>query len=373
MPKEQFLYKTVYNDLEQKIRSGEISPGSKLPGENELCKKYEVSIITVKRAMELLAADNLIQRVPGRGTFAVNTIQKEISNRNKSVERGTAVYGNNLIGVILDYTMVSFGVNLMLELDRLASAAGYRICLRFSYGDREKETEEIEFLLSLGVVGLIIIPCFGCYYNTFILKLIIEKFPVVLLDKRMEGIPVPSIRTDNTDAIFRLVDYLVSQNRTKIGLITVEDTGTVSLLERNEAFRKKIEQLRLPVIKECVLPQAYHFMLWNKPAQQYTNLIEDYLKENSEWLDGVICTEYGNLLSFVEAAANNHIDVMTQILPCCIDEVYHTPGGPRFTHVKQDETKIADKAIEVLLTQISGGEVCSQEIKIPGIFFDAKQ
>ena len=32
-------------------------------------------------------------------------------------------------------------------------------------------------------------PCHGLYYNTAILKLVIEEFPMVLIDKKMEGIP----------------------------------------------------------------------------------------------------------------------------------------------------------------------------------------
>lgn len=51
-------------------------------------------------------------------------------------------------------------------------------------------------------------PCHGKYYNTGILKQVIEHFPMVLIDKQMEAIPVSSVRTDNYAAMKALVDYL---------------------------------------------------------------------------------------------------------------------------------------------------------------------
>lgn len=38
-------------------------------------------------------------------------------------------------------------------------------------------------------------PCHGKYYNTGILKRVIEHFPMVLIDKQVEGIQVSSVRT----------------------------------------------------------------------------------------------------------------------------------------------------------------------------------
>lgn len=51
-------------------------------------------------------------------------------------------------------------------------------------------------------------PCHGKYYNTGILKRVIEHFPMVLIDKQVEGIQVSSVRTDNYAAMKALVDYL---------------------------------------------------------------------------------------------------------------------------------------------------------------------
>lgn len=369
MPKDEFLYKKVYSDLKVKMESGQLPPGSKLPGEEELREKYQVSVITIKRALSILANENLIRRIPGKGSFVMpekgKTQQQEIRQQEtNTVQKKDA----KLIGVILEYAMPSFGINLMYELDKAAMSAGYRLCIRFSYADRERETQEIEFLMSLGIEGLIILPCHGSYYNMAILKLVIDSFPVVVLDKKMEGIKVPSIRTDNTDTVYRLVDYLKDEGRTRIGIITVDDMGTVTLMERRKAFRERIEQLKLPVMEECVLPEVSYMIVKRKPIEDYVVRIEDYLKRHGRNLDGVVCMEYGVLLAFLEAVKRAGGDRFSHILPCSVDDVYLVPGGSQYTHVKQDEAAMAKTAVDVLMKQIAGEIIEQDEIKIPGIF-----
>jgi GntR family transcriptional regulator len=53
-------YRTLYEALRQDIASGAMPVGEKLPSEDELCRKYEVSRHTVRSAMRDLAEDGLI-------------------------------------------------------------------------------------------------------------------------------------------------------------------------------------------------------------------------------------------------------------------------------------------------------------------------
>ena len=49
MTKKQFLYENIYNDLKQKIECGDLKPGDKLEGEEDMVAHYGVSAITVKK------------------------------------------------------------------------------------------------------------------------------------------------------------------------------------------------------------------------------------------------------------------------------------------------------------------------------------
>ncbi len=67
------LYVQVKEELEQwivsRLHDGTLSPGDRLPSENNLSERLGVSVITVKRSLDELRRQGLIQRIQGRGSF----------------------------------------------------------------------------------------------------------------------------------------------------------------------------------------------------------------------------------------------------------------------------------------------------------------
>ena len=63
------LYHTVHHQLKQRIESGTYPPGTRLPSERQLSGEFDVSLITVRRAMDELVLDGLIERRQGIGSF----------------------------------------------------------------------------------------------------------------------------------------------------------------------------------------------------------------------------------------------------------------------------------------------------------------
>ena len=65
-------YLNIYNELMNLIEKGEISPGEKLPSENELMDIYNVSRDTVRKALELLENNGYIHKIKGKGSFVLD-------------------------------------------------------------------------------------------------------------------------------------------------------------------------------------------------------------------------------------------------------------------------------------------------------------
>jgi GntR family transcriptional regulator len=63
-------YKVLARELRQSILQRRYADGSRLPTEAELAQEYQVSRQTVRRAFHDLVAEGMVNRVPGRGTFA---------------------------------------------------------------------------------------------------------------------------------------------------------------------------------------------------------------------------------------------------------------------------------------------------------------
>ena len=73
------LYFQLHQHLVDRIRAGEFGPDTPLPTEMELCEHYGVSRITVRRALDALAAEGLISRRRGARTFVVEPPVKSIA------------------------------------------------------------------------------------------------------------------------------------------------------------------------------------------------------------------------------------------------------------------------------------------------------
>jgi GntR family transcriptional regulator len=59
----------LYLLLKERIVNGHLAPGHRLPSESDLATTHKLSRVTVRRALDGLAHDGLIQRRPGAGTF----------------------------------------------------------------------------------------------------------------------------------------------------------------------------------------------------------------------------------------------------------------------------------------------------------------
>ena len=63
------LYRQIKKLITQSLESAEWKPGEAIPSEFELATRYKVSQGTVRKAIDELAAENLLMRRQGKGTF----------------------------------------------------------------------------------------------------------------------------------------------------------------------------------------------------------------------------------------------------------------------------------------------------------------
>ncbi len=64
-------YYKIYRLLKHAIESGQYVDHKAMPGENLLAEKYKVSRLTIRRSLELLQREGLVERRQGSGTFPV--------------------------------------------------------------------------------------------------------------------------------------------------------------------------------------------------------------------------------------------------------------------------------------------------------------
>jgi DNA-binding GntR family transcriptional regulator len=84
-------YAQLATALREEIISGRLPPGSRFPSGPEIESTYEVSHYTAERAVNMLAAEGLITRRPGAGTW----VAAALSLTEVIVSAGTRIRARN--------------------------------------------------------------------------------------------------------------------------------------------------------------------------------------------------------------------------------------------------------------------------------------
>jgi len=75
------LYQQIKTLILQSLQSGEWKPGEAIPSEMDLAARFRVSQGTVRKAIDELAAENLVVRRQGKGTFVATHAEQHVRYR----------------------------------------------------------------------------------------------------------------------------------------------------------------------------------------------------------------------------------------------------------------------------------------------------
>lgn len=121
-------YHQIYLLLREQLHEGRFAQG--LPGELALMKQFSVARVTVRRALEQLAAEGMISREPGRGTRALDI--------NPSTAAAGAEKGQRARLTGLLENLVSMGLRTtvnVLEVETVTASANVAQALQLKAGD----------------------------------------------------------------------------------------------------------------------------------------------------------------------------------------------------------------------------------------------
>ena len=75
------LYQQIKALITKSLQAGEWKPGEMMPSEVELAGRFKVSQGTVRKAIDELAAENLVMRRQGKGTFVATHAERQVQYR----------------------------------------------------------------------------------------------------------------------------------------------------------------------------------------------------------------------------------------------------------------------------------------------------
>jgi GntR family transcriptional regulator len=125
-------YRAIADELRQRVESGELAAGALLPSESELSGAYDVSRVTVRKALDILRDEGLVDSRQGFGWFVATDPLRQSLGRLGTIEEQLAELGVGSERRVVGFRFTAapprvrqvLGVDTVLEVRRVNHADG---------------------------------------------------------------------------------------------------------------------------------------------------------------------------------------------------------------------------------------------------------
>ena len=342
------LYMQIYRQLLADIKFGKYAKNQRLPTEKALSEQYFVSRITSKKALNMLAEENVIIRIKGKGSYVSPYFQKNLSSKK-----------GRLIGVLFTSFLDSYGKLIYQTIEQRCKDNKMLCVFHLTQENQHLEKQCINEMIEHDVSGIIIKPVHGAYYNDKVLNLILEGFPIVVIDRELRGIHTNFVGTDNVAAAKAAVDFLIQKGHKKIGVYSTPPLKTSSLEDRINGARQSVDNA--PGTQAFVFAKVFSNSYRDGSPESYEKdmqAIIDHIRDNR----GITAAFAANLQTAVlvkKSIQKMGLRIPEDISMICFDSpaASHNKAENEtyeFTHIRQDEQLIGEAAFDLLQTLIFG-------------------
>jgi DNA-binding LacI/PurR family transcriptional regulator len=236
------LYQQIVEDIKNQIASGVLQAHEQIGSHNNLAQAYDVSLITVKKALnELINLRYLYSRV-GKGTY--------VAPQNAGVDFSK----NVTLGLVLRNLNSPFFARIVESVERYASELGLNLLISTSSNSRDKERQQIDKYLSLGVSGLILTSITA---KTFVSRQVKDlhnaQFPYVIV-AYVEDEDINYIGVDHELGAYLATEHLIRLGYQKIGYINSERGYRLGEV-RKQGLLRALNDYKMP------FDESFHFRL----------------------------------------------------------------------------------------------------------------
>lgn len=228
-------YQQVVDALRRDIAMQVYLPGERLPSENELVERFDVSLITARRAYSELTAAGEVYRIKGKGSF--------VALMRPQGEAPAA--GARLVSfVMMDYHEADESIlEIILGAQKALSRANYQMTI-LSSKSADSEQAVLERCLSGGISGVLIFSTNPDDSVDTARRLTQNRIPVVFIDRSPTRQPCSAVATNNYDGGYRLAEHLTDLGHRRI-LFAGDRSHINTEIERHKGYRDCLNNLGL--------------------------------------------------------------------------------------------------------------------------------
>ncbi|NYT63836.1 LacI family DNA-binding transcriptional regulator [Alcaligenaceae bacterium] len=321
----------------------------------DVARHAGVSKATVSRFLnhrETMLSPEIAKRVEA----AVTELGYKPSPMAQALKRGRS----RLIGLVVADITNPYSVAVLRGAEQICREAGYLLML-FNLGNEgERESAGIQALSSYKVEGFIL--------NTMgqdagaLLETARQGRPIVLVDRRHQGLDVDFVSLDNWQAVFLGAQHLLDAGYEELLLVSEPIGGVSSRIERVQAFKDFVAQHDAMVSGACVESQAHEQAVLVEALQTLRARAQARSTTPAIIANNAVVT-----LRVVAAVAQLGWRLGTDIGLVGIDDTEWAPYvGPGISTISQPTDKLGRMAAQCLVQRIAGSNVAPRKALLPG-------
>jgi DNA-binding LacI/PurR family transcriptional regulator len=334
------LYQQVAADIRRKIVNGEMPVGSRIPPHRDLSTQYGVSIITINKALSGLVSEGLLHSHVGRGTF--------VMVRPAST---SGIAAPITIGFVLRDLSSPFFSLVAHGAQQRADALGVGVIFASSSNRLDREEEQLNRLLALGVHGLIVVSMSRTFRLSDSLQALHDSnFPFVMVSYTA-GDDVPFVGADLDACGYTAGRHLLSCGHQRLGYL-IDRKGSLNGELRMGGYRRAAEEAGLPIDDAFVFEHQFEGE-WNDYNSGYA--VGEQLARLETRPDAMFCFNDLSALGLEDGLLDGGIRIPDDVAIVGLDDIeLAARARVPLTTLRQPVHDIGARALDTLLSKMRG-------------------
>ncbi|MDC3418561.1 LacI family DNA-binding transcriptional regulator [Aquibacillus salsiterrae] len=304
----------------------------------DVAQKAGVSKTTVSRIINGNYNNNTEETVQK----VLDTI-KELDYRPNALAKGLKSSRTNVIGMVLSNLKNPFWANVLEGTEEACQELGFNLMICNSGEDPELEEQYIKEFQMRQVDGIVINPT---AINTKLYNdLVMEEYPMVFINRKVDGIETHNVVVDNIKGAFMAVDHLLKKNRKNV----------VSIAYKNKyvsTWRERLEGYRAAMLAHGYSSSEFNILEIEREKGNIKGIIIDFLKSNPS-IDGIFSTNNMITLEIVDAIKDLELKIPEDIAIVGYDEtIWAKHLDPPLTTIKQPAKELGKVSAKILIETI---------------------
>lgn len=318
---------------------------------SDVANKAKTSIATVSRVLNNQTGYSEETRKK------VLKVVDELGYEYNAIARSLKLNKTNTIGVIVPNISSMVTHDLLDGIEEASRAKGYSVIVSYTYSNAERKKKSLKTFKEQRVDGLLFVSDYLDDDDYVYLKNM--GIPVVLVSTASEKYPLPYVKTDDYDAAYGAVEFLISKGHQEIGMLSGDANDLISGITRLNGYKACLKDADL-LVEERKIAYGMNYS-FDDGKNKLKELLESYPKmtalfvASDEMAAGVIAAAHEMGMKIPEELSVMGYDniLISQMV------------WPALTTVSQPLTEMGNKATDMVLRLINGETTDVESIILP--------